>query len=124
MGYDRNCLCCPTHCCDFADIYIQMSVEVIGFSNFQSILVTGVAKVMFLHVSVILSTGGGLHTERTHSPDQAGRPPGRETLRDQGDPPAGRHPPDQADPPGKQTSAYGQRAAGTHPTGMHSCNGL
>ena len=29
-------------------------------------------------------------------------------------------PPDQADPPGKQTSAYGQRAAGTHPTGMHS----
>ena len=31
-------------------------------------------------------------------------------------------PPDQADPPpGKQTAAYGQRAAGTHPTGMHSC---
>ena len=24
-------------------------------------------------------------------------------------------------PPGKQTQAYGQRAAGTHPTGMHSC---
>ena len=23
--------------------------------------------------------------------------------------------------PGKQTPAYGQRAAGTHPTGMHSC---
>ena len=23
--------------------------------------------------------------------------------------------------PGKQTAAYGQRAAGTHPTGMHSC---
>ena len=35
------------------------------------------------------------------------------------------HPPspDQADPPPprKQTSAYGQRAAGKHPTGMHSC---
>ena len=38
-------------------------------------------------------------------------------------------PPDQADttprpgrsPPGKQTPAYGLRAAGTHPTGMHSC---
>ena len=26
-----------------------------------------------------------------------------------------------ADPPGKQTPAYGLRAAGTHPTGMHSC---
>ena len=26
-----------------------------------------------------------------------------------------------ADPPGKQTLAYDQRAAGTHPTGMHSC---
>ena len=24
-------------------------------------------------------------------------------------------------PPRKQTQAYGQRAAGTHPTGMHSC---
>ena len=24
-------------------------------------------------------------------------------------------------PPGKRTAAYGQRAAGTHPTGMHSC---
>ena len=24
-------------------------------------------------------------------------------------------------PPGKQTPAYRQRAAGTHPTGMHSC---
>ena len=23
--------------------------------------------------------------------------------------------------PGKQTPTYGQRAAGTHPTGMHSC---
>ena len=26
--------------------------------------------------------------------------------------------------PGKQTPAYGQRAAGTHPTGMHSCHSL
>ena len=43
-------------------------------------------------------------------PDQADTPPG-----------PGRHPPNQADPPGKQTPAYGLRAAGTHPTGMHSC---
>ena len=33
-----------------------------------------------------------------------------------------RHPPPEADPPPrKQTPAYGQRAAGTHPAGMHSC---
>ena len=31
--------------------------------------------------------------------------------------------PEQTPPPGKQTPAYGQRAAGTHPTGMHSCLG-
>ena len=24
-------------------------------------------------------------------------------------------------PPGQQTPEYGQRSAGTHPTGMHSC---
>ena len=29
--------------------------------------------------------------------------------------------PDRPPPPGKQTPAYGLRAAGTHPTGMHSC---
>ena len=73
---------------------------------------------MFLHASVILSTGGclpqcmlGYH-----------HPPGA-------DPPS-RHPPEQTTrsrspreqtPPGEQTPAYGQRAAGTHPTGMHSC---
>ena len=39
------------------------------------------------------------------APPRSGRPPG-----------PGRPP-----PPGKQTLAYGQRAAGTHPTGMHSC---
>ena len=50
-------------------------------------------------------------------------------------PPRTRHPPEQTPtppdqtppweqtppPPGKQTPGYGQRAAGTHPTGMHSC---
>ena len=30
-------------------------------------------------------------------------------------------PPDQTPLPGKQTPAYGLRATGTHPTGMHSC---
>ena len=62
---------------------------------------------------------------RKNPPPQAGRlpldqadPPG------QGEPPQtrqtppgpGRHP-----PPGKQTPEYGLRAAGMHPTGMHSC---
>ena len=55
---------------------------------------------------------------------QGGGSPGREN------PP----PPDQAEPPpprarqttlpGKQTPEYGLRAAGTHPTGMHSCLNL
>ena len=49
--------------------------------------------------------------------DQADPPRIRQTPPDQAD-----HPPDQADPPGKQTPAYGLRAAGTHPTGMHSCH--
>ena len=37
-------------------------------------------------------------------------------------PPDQADPPDQSDPPpGELTPAYGIRAAGTHPTGMHSC---
>ena len=41
-------------------------------------------------------------------------------------PPGTRHPPEQTtpwdqSPPRKQTPANGLRAAGTHPTGMHSC---
>ena len=51
-------------------------------------------------------------------PDQADTPPP-----DQADTPqqTRQTPPDQAAPPGKQTPVYGLRAAGTHPTGMHSC---
>ena len=51
-------------------------------------------------------------TPRTRHP----LPPGADTPS-----PGSRHPPDHVHPPGKQTAAYGQRAAGTHPTGMHSC---
>ena len=43
---------------------------------------------------------------------------------DQADPPGSGRPPwtrQTLPPPGKQTPAYGLRAAGTHPTGMHSC---
>ena len=76
--------------------------------------------------------------DQTTPPDQTPPPP------DLADPPRIRHhppgpgippldqtpsPPDLADPPGsdtttppgKQTAACGLRAAGTHPTGMHSC---
>ena len=107
MGYDRNCLCCPTYCCDFADICIQMSVEVILFSNFQSILVTGrnevVVKVMFLHVSVILSTGG-VSRQREHTPQtRQGDPPGRETPPGPGRPPGRETPPQtRQTPPGSR----------------------
>ena len=82
------------------------------------------AKVMFLHVSVILLTGGGTWPGTPppgrHPPSrQAPPPPGRHPppLPGRHHPPlqAGRHPP----PPG-----YGQRSAGTHPTGMHTCFGM
>ena len=92
-----------------------------------------VAKVMFLHVCVILFTG---RVSGQGEPPRAGRAPraGRPPLR-QGEPPwvgrppwagrtprAGRTPPGtRPPPPGKQTPAYGLRAAGMHPTGMHSC---
>ena len=76
---------------------------------------------MFLHVSVILLTGGV-----SGEPPGPGRPPRtKETPQDQGEPPRTRQtpgtkekPPDQADPPGprrtplppagKNTAAYGQ----------------
>ena len=66
--------------------------------------------------------------DQAHTPEQT--PPGtRHTPHPPGPgtpPPQTRHTPPQRPgtppPPGKQTAAYGQRAAGTHPTGMHSCN--
>ena len=57
-----------------------------------------------IFTGVCLSTGGGLPQCMLGY-----TPPGADT------PPRSRH------PPPKQTPAYGQRAAGTHPTGMHSC---
>ena len=87
---------------------------------------------MFLQASVILLTAGGVCTP----------PPGADTPR--ADPPRSRHtPPEQTSPradthtptpeqtpprsrpPPKAEHArrYGQRAGGTHPTGMQSCFG-
>ena len=68
-----------------------------------------VAKVMFLHVSVILSTGGGVclsacwDTTTTTPPPRTGTPLGAGT-------PHSRHHPQMA-----------TVADGTHPTAMHSC---
>ena len=93
-------------------------------------------------MSVCPQVGGGCLPQcmlRCHTPppDQADPPrPGRhprnqaDTPRDLADPPRTRQTPpqDQADPPGTWqtppkmlTPAYSPRAAGTHPTGMHSC---
>ena len=50
-------------------------------------------------------------------------PPGTRQIPPDGEPPEDGEPPGMENPPlpGKQTPAYGLGAAGTHPTGMHSC---
>ena len=60
--------------------------------------------------------GGGACLRQT-PPGQTSPPPGADT------PPRVRHthPRTKYTPPRKQTPTYGQRGAGTHPTGMHSC---
>ena len=89
------------------------------------------AKVIFLHLFVILFTGGvGGIPEGTEAdppgpdtpPEQTPPgpdPPQTRPPRDQ--PPPGPDPPGADNPPPEQTLAYGLRAAGTHSTGMHSC---
>ena len=103
------------------------------------------AKVIFLHLFVILFTGGGVpdqvhppgtrYTPRDqvhplgpgtppgtrYTPPGPGTPPTRYTPQDQVHPPGPGTPPRPGTPPGLQTPEYGQRSAGTHPTGMHSC---
>ena len=65
------------------------------------------------------SQGGGLPQ------CMLGYPPPRSRHPPRADPPWTRPPradtPRSRHPPPKQTPAYGLRAAGTHPTGMHSC---
>ena len=80
------------------------------------------------------------YTPQEKTPSGSRHPPGADTPLEQTPrkqtppeqtPPISRHPPEQTPqkhtppgsrpPPGKQTAAYRQRAAGTHPTGMHSC---
>ena len=100
-------------------------------------------KVMFLHLSVIVSTAGGClpppwaDTPLSRDPwadtPSADTPPGRPPL---GRHPPGKHPPEQTPPgqippgqippgqtppPAQCILGYGQQAGGTHPTGTHSC---
>ena len=99
-----------------------------------------VAKVMFLQVCVCPQGGrvsASVHAGKPYPPPPGpGRPPQMEN------PPGIRQTPWDGEPfprtrqtttplgpgrpphPGKQTPAYGLRAAGTHPTGMHSCFNL
>ena len=63
---------------------------------------TKFAKVMFLHLSVILFTGGGLHAGEDLHPGGSASKGVWQT------------------PSPSDTTGYGQRAGGTHPTGMHS----
>ena len=58
--------------------------------------------------------------EQTPSPPLRD-PPGADIPQEQTPPPGNPPGPDNAPPPRKQTPAYGQRVAGTNPTGMHSC---
>ena len=88
---------------------------------------------MFLQACVCPRGGGGSASVHARIPpprdqadtpwDQADTPPGQADTPRPGRPPGpGRHlPPGPDRPPGKQTPEYGLRAAGTHPTGMHSC---
>ena len=81
-----------------------------------------VAKVMFLHVCVILFTGGSLQAGRTPPPDQADHPPPsrKENPPGPGRPPPrqeGGTPPDQADhpPAGARTRQTTPPAGGRTP---------
>ena len=87
-----------------------------------------VAKVMFLQVCVCPQGGGCLPQcmlgcqapppDWVDTPGLGRHPPGNRqtTPQTRQTPPRTRQ-----TPPGKQTPVYGLRAAGIHPTGMHSC---
>ena len=97
---------------------------------------TKFVKVMFLHMSVILSKGGLPHCMLGYTPpprDQRQAPPGADTPQSRHTPsPGSRHPPGadppELTPPQEQTppgtvhaGRYVQKAGGMHPTGMQSC---
>ena len=77
-----------------------------------------------IFTGVCLSTGGGGCLPQCmlgcHTPPGMENPPPPAPPIGWRTPPDG-EPPRMETPPEKQTPAYGLRAAGTHPTGMHSC---
>ena len=81
-----------------------------------------VAKVMFLHVSVILFMGGSLGSpppwDQADTPPQAGRtPPAGKPPWDQADPPGRENPPSRENPPGtRQTTSGRENPPGTRQT--------
>ena len=118
-------------------------------SQYASYLNSFLLPVIFLHLFVILFTGGGSASVHAGIPPGSRQPPPEQTSpteqtppreQAQSRPPESRHlpaantplaadtlpleqtPPQEQTPPPKQTPAYGLRAAGTHPTGMHSCS--
>ena len=108
----------PTHLCHLC----PASFKVCPQSSLITCRKRSYGKVMFLHLSVILSTGGGLS-----APMHAGiHPPNRTPWADT--PSLGRHPlPGQTPPPWADTpwadtpQQMATAADSTHPTGMHSC---
>ena len=100
-------------------------------------------RLCFLQVCVCPQGGRVSASVHAGMPDQADTPQTRQTPPQPGRPPVnrqtppktrqtppqtrqtplgpGRPPRTRQTPPGEQTPAYGLRAAGTHPTGMHSC---
>ena len=98
-------------------------------------------KVIFSQACVILFTGGvclsacwdatpqswypppSRYTPREQAPPLDQAPPRPGTPQTRHTPHRSRHPPYQAHPSGAEHAArYGQRAGGTHPTGMQSCS--
>ena len=88
---------------------------------------------VFTGICDSVNRGGCLPQCMLGYPPRVDTPLGADTPAQEQTPPRSRHtppeqtpppehtPPQSRHPPGKQTPAYGQRAAGTHPTGMHSC---
>ena len=123
-------------------MYLFIKVTTVaGFSIFTSRNKV-VAKVIFLHLSVIHSVHGGMGSASVHArippPKEQTpqsrhphhcpleqRPPRADTPPRSRDTPGADTPPEQTPgsrhPPRKQTPSYDLRAAGMHPTGMHSC---
>ena len=75
---------------------------------------------MFLHMSVILFTGGVCLSACWDIPPEQ-TPPPREQTPPGADTPQEQTPQEQPPPGAVHAGRYGQQAGGTHPTGMYTC---